>query len=324
MTGVASAVAGALLLVAPGLAVAQAGGGAAQPAEAGEIPRTPWGRPVLAGVWTNATLTPLERPEEFADREFHTPAEAALLQSVAVERRRAAIPEVEFKLSVEQGEEWLEPGALSGRTSLVTGPTGRIPPMTPAARERLSDGLNQLYTQRAYSHEDRPYSERCMRFYSVGPPMMAFPIANVHHIFQTPDHVAFLHEEGHDIRVIQLDGRPRIDARIGLWHGDSRGRWDGDTLVIETTNFNGTGGLLGSGPDMHLTERLTRVDAETITYEFTIDDPGTWTEPWSAEMPLRVSAGLVYEHACHEGNYSLPLILNGARVQERAAREGAR
>jgi hypothetical protein len=154
--------------------------------------------------------------------------------------------------------------------------------------------------------------------------MMAFGIANVHQIFQTPHHVVFLHEEGHPVRVIQLDARPRIDPRIRLWGGDSRGRWEGDTLVVETTNFNGIDGFRGSGPGLHLTEWLIRVDDERILYAFTVEDPETWTEPWSVEMPLLVSAGLLYEHACHEGNYSLVNILRGARVQERAAAEGTR
>ena len=149
--------------------------------------------------------------------------------------------------------------------------------------------------------------------------MMAFGAANVHHIFQTPDRVAFLHEEGHVVRIIHLDARPRIDPRIRLWSGDSRGRWEGDTLVVETTNFNGIDGFRGSGPGLHLTERLTRVDDETILYGFTVEDVETWTEPWSVEMPLLASAGQLYEHACHEGNYSLVNILRGARVQEREA-----
>ena len=303
----------ALLLLVPVPAAAQT----AAPG-AGDIPRTPWGRPDLRGIWINGSLTPVERPDEFGDREFHTPAEVAELQRDAVQETIAAIPEPEATLGVEQGPAWFEPAALSSRTSLVTGPTGKIPPYTAAAKERLADGLNQLYTQRADSHADRAYSERCLHFYSSGPPMMAFPVANVHQIFQTPDHVVFLHEENHVVRVIPLDGRPPIDPRIRLWHGDARGRWEGDSLVIETAHFNASGAFRGSGAGLHLTERLTRVDDDTVLYGFTVDDPDTWTAPWSTEMPLLVSPGLLYEHACHEGNYSLPLILNGARVQERA------
>ena len=305
----------AVLLLAPGP-------GAAQPAEAtADIPRTAWGRPVLQGVWTNSTLTPLERPEEYGDREFHTAEEVAELQRGAVQGRIDALPEPEATLAVEFSAVWMEPGPLSGRTSLVTGPTGKIPAYTAAAQERLADGLRQPLTQRADSHDDRGYSERCLRFVTGGPPMMAFPFAPLLQIFQTPDHVVIQTEENHEIRVIHLDGRPRIDPRIRLWRGDSRGRWEGDTLVVETVNFNGKGGFRGSAAALRLTERFTRVDAETVLYEFTADDPDTWTEPWTAEMPLKVSPAPLYEHACHEGNYTLPLVLNGARVQERRAAE---
>ena len=317
MTRGMTALAGAMLVVASGVA-------AAQSAESADIPLTPWGRPVLGGVWVNGASTPLERPAPFGDREFLAEGEEEELRRLTVPDRLGPLTEEERALAVEGGEAWTERGPLSGRTSLVTGPTGRIPPLTPAARERLADGLNRFITERADSHEDRGYSERCLRFVSGGPPMMAFGIANVHQIFQTPDHVAFLHEEGHLVRIIHLDARPRIDPRIRLWSGDSRGRWEGDTLVVETKNFNGIDGFRGSGPELHLTERLTRVDDETLLYGFTVEDPETWTEPWSVEMPLLVSAGLLYEHACHEGNYSLVNILRGARVQERAAAEGVR
>ena len=295
--------------------------GAAQPADAGDIPRTPWGRPSLQGVWTNSTLTPLERPEGLGDQEFYAAAEVAELQKVAVQGRIDALPEPEATLAVEFSEVWMEPGPLSRRTSLVTGPTGKIPAYTAAALERLADGLRQPLTQRADSHDDRGYSERCLRFVTGGPPMMAFPFAPVLQIFQTPDHVVIQTEENHEIRVIPLDGRPRIDPRIRLWRGDARGRWEGDTLVVETVNFNGKGGFRGSAAALRLTERLTRVDAGTIQYEFTVVDLETWEEPWTAEMPLRVSPAPLYEHACHEGNYTLPLVLNGARAQERRAAE---
>ncbi|MCE2543739.1 MAG: hypothetical protein J4F30_09955, partial [Acidobacteria bacterium] len=291
--------------------------GAAQPVESAEIPRTPWGRPVLQGVWTNSSLTPLERPEEYGEREFLTAEELVELQRGAVQGRIDALPEPEATLAVEFSEIWMEPGPLSGRTSLVTGPTGKIPAYTDAALARLADGLRQPLTQRADSHDDRGYSERCLRFVTGGPPMMAFPFAPLLQIFQTPDHVVIQNEENHEIRVIPLEDRPHVDPRIRLWRGDSRGRWEGDTLVVETTNFHGKGGFRGSGPELHLTEKLTRIDADTVLYEFTADDPGTWTEPWTAEMPLKVSPAPIYEHACHEGNYTLPLVLNGARVQER-------
>ena len=294
------------------------GPGAAQPPVGGDIPRTAWGAPDLGGVWTNSTLTPLERPGEYGDREFHTAEEVVALQRGAVQGRIDALPEPEATLAVEFSEVWMEPGPLSGRTSLVTGPTGKIPAYTAAAQERLADGLRQPLTQRADSHDDRGYSERCLRFVTGGPPMMAFPFAPVLQIFQTPDHVVIQTEENHEIRVIPLYDKQRIDPRIRLWRGDARGRWAGETLLVETVNFNGKGGFRGSAAALRLTERFTRVDGDTILYEFTVDDPGTWTEPWTAEMPLKVSPAPLYEHACHEGNYTLPLVLSGARVQERA------
>ena len=294
--------------------------GGAQSTDTLKTPRTPWGTPDLRGVWINSTLTPLERPIELGDREFYTKAEVEELQRVSVTQRIESVPEPETGLAVEFSDIWMEAGPLSGRTSLIIGPTGRIPPLTPAGEERKTGGKNGGLTERADSHEDRPWGERCLRFRTGGPPMMAFPFLPFHQIFQTPDHVAFLHEENHEIRIIPLDGRQHVSRGIRLWRGDSRGHWEGDTLVIETTRFNGTGGFSGSGAGLQLTERLQRVDADTVLYEFTVVDPETWTEPWTAEMPLRASPEPLYEHACHEGNYSLPLVLSGARAQEHAAR----
>ena len=293
--------------------------GAAQSAGGFEAPRTSWGTPDFRGVWSNATLTPLERPEELGHKQFYTPAELEELQRGAVERRIASLPDVERQLAVEYSAVWMEAGPLSRRTSLIVGPVGTMPSLTPDGEARKAAGRNAGLTEVADSHEDRPWGERCLRFATGGPPMMAFPFVPLHQIFQTPDHVVFLHEENHEIRVIPLDGRPHVSERIRLWRGDSRGRWDGDTLVVETSRFNGYGGFNGSGVALRLTERLTWADAETVLYRVTIDDPGTWTEPWTAEMPLRVAAGPLYEHACHEGNYSLPLVLSGARAQERRA-----
>ena len=288
------------------------------------LTRTPWGTPDFRGVWTNATLTPLERKPELGNKEFYTAAEVDELQRVAVRQRIEAIPEPEDRLAVEFSPIWMEAGPLSRRTSLVIGPTGRIPSLTLAAEERKAAGRNAPLTKLADSHEDRGWSERCLRLVTGGPPMMAFPFLPFHQIFQTPSHVVFLHEENHEIRIIPLDGRPHVSRGIRLWRGDSRGYWDGDTLVVETENFNGIGGFMGSGTGLQLTERLSRVDAETVLYEFTVADPETWAEPWTAQMPLRASAEQLYEHACHEGNYSLPLVLNGARVQERTEKDVGR
>ncbi len=280
---------------------------------------TPWGTPDFRGVWVNSTLTPLERQPELGDKEFYTEAELEELQSTAFQRWRTT-PDIERQLAVESSPVWLEPGPLSRRTSLITGLSGRIPPLTPdGERRKIENGGvigTRFLTERVGSHEDRPWSERCLVFETGGPPMMAFPIAAYHQIFQTPGHVVFLHEENHDVRIVPLERRPHVNPDIRLWRGDSRGYWDGNTLVIETTNFNGKGGFSGSGSNLLLTERLTLADDETLLYEFTVLDPETWTEPWTVEMPLWASSNQLYEHACHEGNYSLPLVLSGARAQE--------
>ena len=285
---------------------------------ASDPPRTPWGTPDFGGVWLNATVTPLERPPELGNQEFYTDSELEALEASAMQRWR---PNRERDhLAVEASPVWLEPGPLSRRTSLITGPTGTIPSLTPAAERRAAaeGGFvgTRFLTDRFDSYEDRPWSERCLRLETGGPPMIPFPIVGYLQIFQTPDHVVLLPEENHDVRIISLDGRPHVSRQIQLWRGDSRGYWDGDVLVIETRNFNGKGGFSGSGAGLLLTERLSWAEADTVLYEFTVTDPETWTEPWTAEMPLLATQQQLYEHACHEGNYSLSLVLSGARAEE--------
>ena len=150
--------------------------------------------------------------------------------------------------------------------------------------------------------------------------MMPFPILNLVQIFQTPDHVAILNEENHPMRIIPLDGRPHVGPEIRLWHGDSRAHWESDTLVIDITNFDGKGAFRGAGPNLHVTERFRRVDADTISYEFSVADSDTWMQPWTAEIPLRRTVGPLFEHACHEGNYSLVNILSAARSADSKGR----
>ena len=279
--------------------------------EATPAPRTSWGAPDLRGIWSNDTLTPLQRPEQLGDKEFYSDAD---LRGEAVQQYvEDFFPEEERAISGENTAVWMEPGALGRRTSLLVGPTGRVPPLTPAAKKRRDTGTNE---SRFDSFEGRPFGERCLRHGTGGPPMLPLPFVNLVHVFQTPNHVVFLHEESHEIRIIPLDGRPGASPTIRLWRGDSRGKWDGDTLVVETTNFR-AGVVLRGSDGLQLTERLRRVGADALLYEFTVTDPVTFTESWTAEMPLRASPGPLYEFACHEGNYSLPLILNGARAQER-------
>ena len=300
-----------LLLLAPALR-------AQQPAAA-KTPRTSWGTPDFHGVWINATVTPLQRPKGLGDKEFYTKEELEKLpqpDDAVIAGTLAGLPKREQDLQVEFTPTWMDPASASGRTSLIVGPTGMVPPRTPAGKERLAAVRNPPLNEKADSYEDRPWAERCLRSGAAGPPMMAYPFSPMLQIFQTPEYVVFLNEENHETRIIPLDGSPHISDKIRLWNGNSRGRWQGDTLVIETTNFNGRAGVQNAGAKLHLTERLTRVDSKTILYQFTMDDPETWTEPWTAEMPLRASPKLIYEWACHEGNQSLPLILNGARVRD--------
>jgi hypothetical protein len=284
------------------------------------VPRTEWGTPDLRGLWQNNSLTPLERPPALGEREFYTDEELRELSRGAVQRYvDGFFSEQERRISGENTEIWMEPGPLGPRTSLIVGPLGKIPPFTPAAEARQ---VAARVTDEFLSYESRPMGERCLQHRTGGPPMLPLPFVNLVHIFQTAEHVALLHEEGHELRIIALDGRPHINDAIRLWRGDSRGFWERDTLVVETRNFNGKGGFMGSGIGLHLIERFRRMDADTILYEFTASDPDTWTAPWTAAMPLSAAKGPMFEFACHEGNYSLPLVLSGARAQEQVGAVG--
>ena len=310
-------------IVLVGVLTAFPGGVVAQPGrEAASVPRTAWGDPDLGGLWANSALTPLARPPEVADREFYSESDLRELNSGAAERWIEVIPAEERAVNPEFNAIWMEPGRLSRRTSLIVGPDGTVPPLTPEAEAQRAAGADRGLFD---SFEDRPTGERCLHHGSTGPPMLAQPFANLVRIFQTPDHVALVHEESHELRIIPLDGRPHVHPMIRLWRGDSRGYWDEETLVVETRNFNEKGRFMGSGEALLLTERFRRVDDDTLLFAFTASDPATWTKPWTAEMPLNASPTPMFEYACHEGNYSLPLILRGARVQERetATAEGA-
>ena len=276
--------------------------------------RTPWGAPDLRGLWSNDSLTPLERPPELAGREFYSDAELSELASGAVQTYiENFFPERELTISGVNTAVWMEPGSLGRRTSLIPGPEGTMSSLTPDAVERRAARRKR---SRVDSFTDRPLGERCLGHRTSGPPMLPLPFVNLVHIFKTKDHVALLHEEGHELRIISINGRPHVNSTIGLWHGDSRGYWEDDTLVIETRNFSGKGGFMGSGSRLVVTERFRRVDSDTLLFGFTVRDPATWTTPWDAEMPLKAARGPMYEFACHEGNY-LPLVLSGARAQER-------
>lgn len=282
--------------------------------------RTSWGHPDLQGRWTNATLTPLERPAELGSREYFTESEAIEYASTALKRFLAQTNLAEeAEISGEFEGLWGEERSIvpTRRTSLITGPTGRVPPLTPDGRARAAARAALRKADKADHPEERSLSERCLWFPVEGPPMLPSIVYNSNYqIVQTPGFVTILIEQGYGTRIIPLDARPHPPAHVTSWFGDSRGRWDGDTLVVETTNFNDKRDLRGSTPGLRLTERFRRASADMILYEFTADDPATWTTPWTAEVPMTRLDGLLYEYACHEGNRSLEYVLRGARAAE--------
>jgi hypothetical protein len=292
-----------------------------------KVPRTPDGKPDLQGVWSNAIITPLERPSAFANKEFFTEEEAAAFEKQSFEinnrDRRDGTPEEDVQRAYN--EYWFDRGtnvAATRRTSLVIDPKdGRIPPLTEEARLRTAarNGYRRLHP--ADGPEDRPLLERCINVLSAGPPMVPTVYNNNYQIVQSPDYLVILNEMVHDARIVPLDGRPGLPNQIRQVLGSSRGHWEGDTLVIETANFTDKTSFRGSSENMKLTERFTRTADDILLYQFTVDDPAAFTRPWTAEIPSRKTAGPVYEYACHEGNQGLAGILAGARAAEKAAAE---
>ena len=312
---------------------------AAQSANTTASTRTAWGDPALQGIWDFRSITPLQRPEEFSDQEFLTAEEAANLEQATVDREEELLnrpaQRTEAGGNVDRGEDgalgayndfWLDRGTTTQgtrRTSLIVDPpNGRMPPFTADAERRREARAAYRLEHPADSWEDRGLNDRCM--FTTGLPMLPSAYNNNAHVFQTPDHVAILIEMTHTLRVIPLDGRPRRDEPIRQFVGDSRGYWEGDTLVVETMHFNRLTGVRGSTPNARLVERFTRVGPDTLDYEFTVEDSDTWTSPWTARVELMRTDEPLYEYACHEGNYSMEGILAGARADDREAAEGSR
>ena len=285
-------------------------------------PRTSWGDPDLGGVWDFRTITPLERPEELGDQAFLTKEEVAAAEQKAVDRDRY-MNEKPAERATKGGNVgaynwfWMDFGTAaveSGRTSLIVDPpNGRRPPMTPEAAEAWSKRPPWGQEPPPDSYTDMSVFDRCVG--SMALPIYPTAYNNYVQVFQTPDHVAMFVEMMGSVRIIPLDGRPHAGVPQAL--GNSRGRWEGDTLVVETENFSRGMALIGASRNAHsLVERFTRVGPGSIEYEFTVVDPTVWTKPWTAVQTLRTAAGAVYEYACHEGNYALPNILAGARAAE--------
>jgi hypothetical protein len=287
-------------------------------------PLTPDGHPDLQGIWSNSTLTPLERPSQLAGKEFLTEKEAAdyekqLLQNTNRDRRDGG---ADADLGRAYNDAWYDSGTKivkKRRTSLVIDPPdGKIPAFTPEAQKReaaRAEERRKKGPEPADSWEDRSLSERCI---SRGVPKLPSGYNNNFQIVQTPTYVAILQEMIHETRIIPLDGRPHIAKNIPQWGGDSRGHWEGNTLVVDTTNFTDLNPFPGA-QNLHVIERITRADEDTILYQFTVEDPGMWTKPWSGEVPITKIPGQLYEYACHEANYGLMNTLRGARVAEAEA-----
>ena len=295
--------------------------------------RTPDGQPDLQGIWTNATLTPLQRPVELGNKQFFTEDEAAAFEKQRVEqndvdRVEGARGEADLARRAYNNV-WFDRGnrvVKSRRTSLIVDPPdGRVPPFTPEAQKRADALRAHLAQHPADGPEDRYLTERCILFGATGPPMLPEPYNNNYEIVQGPGYVAILSEMNHDVRLIPLDRRPHLADGMAQWKGNSRGRWEGDTLVVDTSSFRfndqsrfGVGYLSGlTDQNLHVVERLQRMDANTILYQATVDDPTVYTKPWSVEISLSKRNEPIFEYACHEGNYGMFGILSGARAQER-------
>jgi hypothetical protein len=274
--------------------------------------------PDLQGTWSFATLTPMERPEEFKDKAVLTEEEAREYAQQRRERQNMDRRDGGGAADVSRAynDFWWDFGTTASlRTSLVIDPpNGRIPPLTPEAQKRLA-ALGARLQRPAEGPEDRNLAERCLLGFNAGPPISPSAYNNNLQIVQTPDYVVIHTEMVHEARIVPLDGRPR-QPQVRRWTGESRGRWDGDTLVIETSNFLGETAFRGSSANLKLTERLKLDGPDTLLYQFTVEDPTTWTAPWTAEIPLARTNQQIYEYACHEGNYGMEGILRGARAKE--------
>ena len=298
-------------------------------------PRTPDGQPDLQGVWTNNSVTPLQRPKELRGKEFYTDAELAEVRQKQLERYdldekegepaanhsgvEGAASETVHYDHAQFGLDWLQSKLnWNRRTSLIMGPDGTIPPLTPEARDRRATRAAAAKGHELDGAENRPLEARCIARANVGPPLLPTRYNSNFQIVQGPGYLAIETEEIHDARVIPVNGRPHPAKNIRQWMGDSVGHWEGNTLVIDTTNFTDLTPFPGA-QNLHVIERLTRSGEDTLLYQFTVEDPGMWTKPWSGEVPITRMKGQLYEYACNEANYGLENTLRGARVADAEA-----
>jgi hypothetical protein len=305
------------------LAMLVAAAAVAAPLSAQPPPRAPDGHPDLQGTWNYSSLTPLERPAQFADKPVLTDAEAAeferqTLERIDADRRRDT---AEAEVAQAYNNAWYDRGTKvvgTKRSSLIIDPPdGRIPPLTSSAKAD-ADARAEARRGRgpADGPEDRSLAERCLLF-NAGPPLLPGPYNNNLQIIQTRDYVVIANEMIHDVRIVPLDGRSRLPAAMRRWQGDPRGHWDGDVLIVETANFSDRTSVRGSNSQLRLVERFRRIDAKTLDYQFTVDNPSVFSRPWTVSLPMTASDGRIYEYACHEANYAMTGILRGARAQEK-------
>src|SRR5881296_3841312 len=292
--------------------------------------KTSDGQPDLQGYWTNSTYTPLQRPNGVT-KEFYNREEVVQIEKQAAGREEAqtepgTIADVHYDFTQFSLDRSQSAHLTQLRTSMIVDPPdGRIPPATPEGLKRQADRAAERKRMGATTDavENMPAGTRCIVMAGSGPPMMPTGYNGNYQIVQTAGYVMILTEMIHDVRIIPLDGRPHVSSNIRQWMGDSRGHWEGETLVVETTNYNDKNPFRGASQNMKVTERFTRLDADTIDYKFTVDDETTWTKPWTAMLPLTASVGPIFEHACHEGNYGVRNTLSGARAEEKRAAEAA-
>ena len=315
-------IAACAILISAVLVVAQTATRA--PARRGKVPAMADGRRDLQGTWTNNTATPLVRPANLAGKRYFTQEEAAEFERTWLDRLVATIPEAD-RTGADLSEVWFDRAKVlpDRRTSLIVEPeTGRLPPLVPAARDRIAGRSPRNYDD----PESRPLGERCLLGadiggLSMGPPIVPNPLAfNYYQIVQTPAFLMIFSELVHDVRIIRIGGQ-HLPQNIRRWFGDSVGHWEGDTLVVDTTNVSEKVQYGGSTGRIHVVERLTRTSPSTITYRATVDDPDTWSTPWTMEMPFAATSARLFEYACHEHNYAMEGGLRGARAEEKAGKK---
>jgi hypothetical protein len=295
----------------------------------GQAPKKTWipphtidGQPDLQGIWGFATITPLERPSNLGGKDFFTGKEAADYEKefLARNNRDRRDGPTEADVSRAYNDFWWDSGSRvvwTKRTSLVVDPPdGKLPALTPAGQKKAAERAEARRSHPFDGPENRPLQERCLVWTTAGPPILPSAYNNNIRIVQAPGYVTILNEMIHDVRIVPLDGSPHLPKSVHLWMGDSRGHWEGNTLVVDTTNFSDKTNFRGADENMHLIEKFTRAGDDTMMYQFTVDNETAFTRSWTAQVPMTRSQDPMFEYACQEGNYSLTNVLAGARAEE--------